>query len=155
MSDASVHSALRSDAPLVVVEAPPGCGKTHRAADYARDVAAAGVGRLLILTHTHAACSVFAERTKAVGSRVEMRTVDSLIGQVAGAYHLGLGFPADTAAWARHATRSDSSPMARRSSHASPGSASCATSAARSASPPDRTGPVGSMLQPRRLGSVA
>jgi DNA helicase-2/ATP-dependent DNA helicase PcrA len=86
---------------LVVVEAPAGCGKTHRAADYARDIAAAGVGRLLILTHTHAACSVFADRTKAVGSRVEMRTVDSLIGQVAGAYHLGLGFPADTAAWAR------------------------------------------------------
>jgi DNA helicase-2/ATP-dependent DNA helicase PcrA len=86
---------------LVVVEAPAGCGKTHQGADYARDVAAASAGRLLILAHTHAACSVFAERTKTAGSRVEIRTVDSLIGQVAGAYHLGLGLPADTASWAR------------------------------------------------------
>jgi UvrD/REP helicase N-terminal domain len=36
-----------------------------------------------------------------VGLRVEIRTVDSLISQVAGAYHAGLGLPADAAAWAR------------------------------------------------------
>ena len=64
MSDESVHAALRSDAPLVVVEAPAGCGKTHQGADYARHVAADRSSRLLILTHTHAACSVFAERTR-------------------------------------------------------------------------------------------
>ena len=57
MSDESVHAALRSDAPLVLVEAPAGCGKTHQGADYARDVAAGQTDRLLILTHTHAACS--------------------------------------------------------------------------------------------------
>lgn len=101
MSDASVRLALRSDEPLVVIEAPAGCGKTHQGADYACEMAGAGNGHLLILTHTHAACSVFAERTRGVGSRVEIRTIDSLVGQVAGAYHAGLGLPADAAAWAR------------------------------------------------------
>ena len=101
MSDASVRAALRSDEPLVVIEAPAGCGKTYQGADYACEMAGAENRRLLILTHTHAACSVFAERTRGVGSRVEIRTIDSLIGQVAGAYHAGLGLPADAAAWAR------------------------------------------------------
>lgn len=101
MSDDTVFAALRSDAPLVVVEAPAGCGKTYQGADFAREVAPSGVGRLLILTHTHAACSVFAERTKARGSRVEIRTIDSLIAQLAAAYHVGLGLPADTPTWAR------------------------------------------------------
>jgi hypothetical protein len=84
-----------------VIEAPAGCGKTHQGADYACEIAGTGKGRLLILTHTHAACSVFAERTRPAGSRVEIRTIDSLIGQVAGAYHAGLGLPVDAAAWAR------------------------------------------------------
>jgi DNA helicase-2/ATP-dependent DNA helicase PcrA len=86
---------------LVVVEAPAGCGKTHQGADYAREIAASGIGRLLILTHTHAACSVFADRTRGAGSRVEIRTIDSLIAHIATAYHAGLGLPADTATWAR------------------------------------------------------
>ncbi len=101
MSDESVHTALMSDAPLVLVEAPAGCGKTHQGADYARDVAADRSNRLLILTHTHAACSVFAERTRGSGSRVEIRTIDSLIVHIATAYHLGLGLPADVPTWAR------------------------------------------------------
>jgi hypothetical protein len=101
MSDASVRAALRSGERLVVVEAPAGCGKTHQGADYAREAAGAANGRLLILTHTHAACSVFAERTREAGSRVEIRTIDCLIGEVAGAYHAGLGLPADVGAWAR------------------------------------------------------
>ena len=100
MSDEAVHAALRSEARLVVVEAPAGCGKTHQGAEYANDVAAAGGrGRPLILTHTHAACSVFAERTR--GTRVDIRTIDSLIGQIAAAYHAGLGLPSDIAAWVR------------------------------------------------------
>lgn len=102
MSDESVRAALRTDAPLVVVEAPGGCGKTHQGADYARETASGeSNGRLLILTHTNAACSVFAERTAALGSRVEIRTNDSLIAAVAGAYHAGLGLPADVAGWVR------------------------------------------------------
>ena len=101
VSDTSVYEALRSAVPLVVIEAPAGCGKTHQGADYAREISAAGVGRALILTHTHAACSAFAERTRTGSSRAEIRTVDSLIGQIAAAYHAGLDLPADTATWAR------------------------------------------------------
>jgi hypothetical protein len=102
VSDYSVHAALRSDAPLVVVEAPAGCGKTTKGADYAREIALAGAPtRILILTHTHAACSVFADRTRGVGSRVEIRTIDSVIAHIAAAYHAGLGLPSDIAAWVR------------------------------------------------------
>lgn len=102
MSDESVRSALRSDASLVVVEAPAGCGKTRQGADYAREIAdALGRGRLLVLTHTHAACSVFADRTRGTGSRVEIRTIDSVIGQIAAAYRLGLGLPEDIMSWIR------------------------------------------------------
>ena len=102
MSDESVRSVLRSDAALVVVEAPAGCGKTHQGADYAKDIASAdGSCRPLILTHTHAACSVFAKRTRQTKARVEIRTIDSLIGQIAAAYHVGLGLPPDIAAWVR------------------------------------------------------
>jgi hypothetical protein len=102
LSDNSVHTALRSDAPLVVVEAPAGCGKTTRGADYAREIAVSDpTKRLLVLAHTHAACSVFADRTKAVGSRVQIRTIDSVIAHIASAYHSGLGLPADITAWVR------------------------------------------------------
>lgn len=102
MSDDSVHAALRSDARLVLVEAPAGCGKTHQGADYAREIADAnGSGRPLIVTHTHAACSVFSDRTKGSRTRAEIRTIDSVIGHIASAYHAGLGLPVDTAAWVR------------------------------------------------------
>ena len=102
MSDHSVHAALRSTVPLVVVEAPAGCGKTTKGADYAREIAISGSpNRLLILAHTHAACSVFADRTKGVGSRVEIRTIDSVIAHIASAYHAGLGLPPDIGAWVR------------------------------------------------------
>ena len=102
MSDDSVRAALRSDLPLVVVEAPAGCGKTHQGADYARELVTAGRrSRPLILTHTHAACSMFADRTKGSGERIEIRTIDSVIAHIASAYHAGLGLPADTAAWVR------------------------------------------------------
>jgi hypothetical protein len=101
VSDASVAAALRSQARLVVVEAPAGCGKTFQGSDYARDAAAnMRSGRVLVLAHTHAACDVFA-----VGAqncpRIEIRTIDSLIAQVASAYHSGLGLPTDASAWAR------------------------------------------------------
>jgi DNA helicase-2/ATP-dependent DNA helicase PcrA len=84
------------------VEAPAGCGKTRQGADYAREITGGGEPhRLLILTHTHAACSVFSERTGGCGRRVEIRTIDSIIAQIASAYHAGLGIPADTAVWVR------------------------------------------------------
>jgi hypothetical protein len=102
MSDASVALALRSDTPLVVIEAPAGCGKTFQGAEYAHDVSdTLNGGRVLILAHTHAACDVFATRTRTARSRVEIRTIDSLIVEIAAAYHLSLGLPADTGKWAR------------------------------------------------------
>src|ERR1700722_80782 len=102
MSDLSVARALRTDLRLVVVEAPAGCGKTHQAAEYARDTAQTlGNGRVLILAHTHAACDVFASRTSGLGNRIDIRTIDSLIAQLTAAYHLVLKLPKDTGTWAR------------------------------------------------------
>jgi UvrD-like helicase family protein len=102
VSDESVRAALRSDARLVVVEAPAGCGKTYQGATYARELVAALLsGRALILTHTHAACSVFSEHTSGVGSRVEIRTIDSVIMMIAAGYHAGLGIPPDPWTWIR------------------------------------------------------
>jgi DNA helicase-2/ATP-dependent DNA helicase PcrA len=45
---------------------------------------------------------VFAERTQATHGRVEIRTIDSVIGQIAAVYHASLDLPADTATWIRH-----------------------------------------------------
>lgn len=101
MSDESVIAALRSDAPLVLIEAPAGCGKTHQGADYAQAVIQQSRIRPLILTHTHAACGVFAERTKASRSQVSIRTIASLISQVAAAYHRALDLPEDPGVWVR------------------------------------------------------
>ncbi|HEY5339189.1 MAG TPA: UvrD-helicase domain-containing protein, partial [Rhizomicrobium sp.] len=101
MSDDTVRAALRSDAPLVAIEAPAGCGKTHQGADYALEMASGSSERILILTHTHAACSVFATRTAGSGRQVEIRTLDGLVSQIATAYHSGLGLPANPAIWAR------------------------------------------------------
>lgn len=101
MSDEAVAALLRSDQPLVLVEAAAGCGKTYQGASYARDaMTTPGDGRLLILTHTHAACSVFAERTKGAGSRVEIKTIDALIMQISTAYHQALGLPSNLSSWA-------------------------------------------------------
>ncbi len=103
MSDSLVAEALRSQARLVLVEAPAGCGKTYQGAEYAMDLQSAlQYDRLLILTHTNAACDVFAARTKGFGSRVVIRTIDSLIVSIATAYHNAIGLPLDVAAWARN-----------------------------------------------------
>lgn len=101
MSDNAVAELLRSDRPFVLIEAAAGCGKTFQGAAYAKDVAPTlRDGRLLILTHTHSACSVFAERTKGTNTRVEIRTIDALIAQIATTYHKPLGLPSDLASWA-------------------------------------------------------
>jgi hypothetical protein len=101
MSDESVAAVLRSTARLVLIEAPGGCGKTFQASRYAADATQeVGDGRVLVLAHTHAACDVFAGRL-AGSNRVDVRTIDGLISQVASAYHLGLGLPADASSWAR------------------------------------------------------
>jgi DNA helicase-2/ATP-dependent DNA helicase PcrA len=103
MSDESVSTALRSNAKLVVIEAPAGCGKTFQGAEYARHVTdQLADGRILILTHTHAACDVFAARTRSSAGRVDIRTIDSLICEIASVYHRCLDLPHDAGAWARN-----------------------------------------------------
>jgi len=102
MPDQSVFDLLRSDESLVVIEAPAGCGKTFQGAEYAHDIAPTlGNGRMLILTHTNAACDVFGDRTRFIsGNAVEIRTIDALICQIAGAYHKVLDLPPDPTVWA-------------------------------------------------------
>ncbi|MGQ5255260.1 UvrD-helicase domain-containing protein [Xanthomonas arboricola] len=101
MTDLDVATALRSDAPLVVIEAPAGCGKTYQAADYARWLGGQLPSRrVLILTHTHAACDVFRARAPADSRRLHICTFDGFITQVATIYHRSLGLPQDVARWA-------------------------------------------------------
>lgn len=101
MSDDDVARLLRSDAPLVVIEAPAGCGKTFQGASYAKDVVGTlPRGRLLILAHTHAACGEFGQRTQSAGSKVEIKTVASLTAEIASAYHRVLGVPPRVETWA-------------------------------------------------------
>lgn len=105
MSDERVREALRSEASLVLVEAPAGCGKTHHGAEYAREAGRdLRDGRVLVLTHTHAARSVFCDRTRGCGQNVEARTIDSLITEIATAYHKGLDLPPEPGTWARQRT---------------------------------------------------
>ncbi|MEP1832080.1 MAG: UvrD-helicase domain-containing protein [Hyphomonas sp.] len=102
MPDQSVFELLRSDEPLVIIEAPAGCGKTYQGAEFAHDIAPTlGTGRMLILTHTNAACDVFGDRTRGIsGNSVEIRTIDALTCQIAGAYHKVLNLPSDPTVWA-------------------------------------------------------
>ncbi|WP_179363920.1 UvrD-helicase domain-containing protein [Rhizobium sophoriradicis] len=102
MTDEEVGALLSSDLELVVIEAPAGCGKTFQGANYAlRAAQQMSVGRVLILTHTHAARSVFASRTRGVSDRVEIRTIDSFLTEIAAMYHRALDFPEDVGSWAR------------------------------------------------------
>ena len=102
MSDGDVATLLDSNEPLVVIEAPAGCGKTYQGARYARRAAASlDAGRVLVLTHTHAASGVFAKETQESSRKVEIRTIDSLIVQIATAYHRSLDLPPDPYVWVR------------------------------------------------------
>lgn len=99
MKDDDIAAMLRSDASLVLVEAPAGCGKTHQGASFAADlVVRLKQGRLLILTHTHAARSVFASRAKSGAASI--RTIDSFLTEIATAYHAVLNLPPDVGRWA-------------------------------------------------------
>jgi len=102
MSDSSVAMALRSDSPVVVVEAPAGSGKTFQACGYADDTAQIiAPGRVLILAHTNAACDTFASRLPTHRTRVDVRTIDSLVLAVASAYPKSMGITGDTQTWVR------------------------------------------------------
>lgn len=102
MTDDEISQLLRSQNSIVLIEAPAGCGKTYQAASYARDAATKLTrGKILVLTHTHAACSVIAANTNDLKNKLDIQTLDSLINQVATAYRTLLGLPDDVASWAR------------------------------------------------------
>jgi len=102
MTDVEIANLLRSNSSIVVIEAPAGCGKTHQAASYAADaVVSLKSAKLLVLTHTHAACSVIAERTQEFHSKIDIMTLDSLTNKIGTAYRLSLELPEDVSAWAR------------------------------------------------------
>lgn len=129
MSDKAVAELLRSDLSLVTVEAAAGCGKTHQGALFATDTALhLSIGRVLILTHTHAARSVFAQRTQAVSDRVAIRTIDSFLTEIASIYHQTVDLPSDVGMWARENNRYDE--VASRCCHLLEGSSLVARAAA-------------------------
>lgn len=102
MTDDDIAALLRSEAPVVLIEAPAGCGKTYQAAEYAAHAAAKiREKRVLVLTHTHAACSVVAERTHAIRNNMEIRTLDGFIHEIASAYRIALNLPEDVSRWVR------------------------------------------------------
>lgn len=76
----AARARIRSEEPVVVVEAAAGCGKTNEAVEATVGFAAqTGDGReVLLLTHTNAARDVYAGRLKAVGGRARTQTLDSL-----------------------------------------------------------------------------
>ncbi|WP_161814141.1 ATP-dependent helicase [Steroidobacter agaridevorans] len=116
MTSEEVGVLLKSSKPLVVVEAPAGCGKTYQGAKFACFEAANmnDGGRALVLTHTHAACSQFSKEAKANARRLEIRTIDSLVAHIATIYHKSLGLPPDPPTWARRQGDDGFSELARR-----------------------------------------
>ena len=102
MDDEKVFELLRSSHPLVVIDAPAGCGKTYQAAKYAESVAAEIVrGKCLILTHTHAARTVFASRTRNFKKKIQISTIDSFILSIASIYFNALDLPKNVPSWIR------------------------------------------------------
>ena len=88
----SVGNLLHSDAPMVLIEAAAGCGKTWAAANYAKEIAPRLNGkRVLLLSHTHAACGEFHRRCDVPG--IEVDTCDSFALKVAAPYAQALGLP--------------------------------------------------------------
>jgi AAA domain/UvrD-like helicase C-terminal domain len=90
----SLDDLLHSDAPLVVVEAAAGCGKTWTAAKFAKEMSSRlGHQRVLLLSHTHGACGEFHRRCAGPGLRIDVETCDSFALKVVGPYATALGLP--------------------------------------------------------------
>ena len=90
----TVDDKLHSDAPVVLVEAPAGCGKTWTAAKFANDSAPrAPERRVLLLSHTHAACGEFHRKCHGDASRVTIDTCDSFCLKTIAPYAHALGLP--------------------------------------------------------------
>jgi hypothetical protein len=101
----AARARIRSEEPVVVVDAAAGCGKTHEAVEATVGFAAgAGEGReVLLLTHTNAARDVYAGRLKAVGGRARTQTIDSLACELVRRYVRHFEFPQPFRPGATHA----------------------------------------------------
>lgn len=89
-----VDERLHSEAPVVMIEAAGGCGKTTKAAKYAKEAAERLTsGKVLLLSHTHAACGEFQRKCAALGQKIDVETCDSFCLKVIGAYSRPLGLP--------------------------------------------------------------
>jgi DNA helicase-2/ATP-dependent DNA helicase PcrA len=89
-----VDVKLHSEAPVVAIEAAGGCGKTTKAAKYAREAGARlSSGKVLLLSHTHAACGEFQRKCAAIDKKIDVETCDSFFLKVIGAYAQPLGLP--------------------------------------------------------------
>jgi DNA helicase-2/ATP-dependent DNA helicase PcrA len=87
---------LRSEGPVVVVEAPAGCGKTYEAVSCALDLASTlDEGQeVLLLAHTNAAVGEFRRRSRAAGARIRAATLDAFAVELIGPYATELGLRA-------------------------------------------------------------
>jgi hypothetical protein len=89
-----VDALLHSEAPLVVIEAAAGCGKTWTAAKFAQEMSARlERQRVLLLSHTHAACGEFHRRCVGPQLQIDIDTCDSFALKVVGPYAPALGLP--------------------------------------------------------------
>lgn len=90
-----VDEKLHSAAPVVTIEAAGGCGKTTKAAKYAAEAAdRLSSGKVLLLSHTHAACGEFQRKCAALGKKIDVETSDSFCLKAIAAYARPLGLPA-------------------------------------------------------------
>jgi hypothetical protein len=90
-----VDEKLHSHAPVVMIEAAGGCGKTTKAAKYAAEAAERlSAGKVLLLSHTHAACGEFQRKCAALGKKIDVETCDSFCLKAIRAYARPLGLPA-------------------------------------------------------------
>lgn len=90
-----VDAKLHCPAPVVVIEAAAGCGKTTTAARYAREAAdRLPAGRkVLLLSHTHAACGEFQRKCSGDKVRVDVETCDGFFLKALAPYAGALGLP--------------------------------------------------------------
>ena len=90
-----VDEKLHSAAPIVMIEAAGGCGKTTKAAKFAREAAERLLsGKVLLLSHTHAACGEFQRKCAALDKKIDVETCDSFCLKAIAAYARPLGLPA-------------------------------------------------------------
>jgi len=95
VTQSTARAALRTSAPVVIIEAPAGCGKTHEAASLAVDLSSRLQTRqeILILAHTNAAVQEFRARIRTAEVRARALTFDSFAFELVSMYAAPLGLP--------------------------------------------------------------